>query len=102
MDVSKEDFQINVSSNVHNVTILCSTGFYSLVAQPAFTHIIPGFSAYLDTMVLTCFDKTYKVDTSNANVNDVFFLRIESHSKTAVRKSYCSLAQHSKEGINPR
>ena len=86
VDASKEDFQIDVSSNEHNVTILCATGFYSLVAQPAFTHIIPGFSAYLDTMVLTCFDKTYKVDSSNANVNDVFFFRIESHSKTAIGK----------------
>ena len=85
-DASKEDFEIDVSKNGHNVTILCSTGFYSLVAQPAFVHIFPGFSAYLDTLVLTCFDRTNKVDSLNANVNNVFFFRVESHSKNVVGK----------------
>ena len=75
-----------MSLNEHNVNLVCSNGFYSLVALPAFAHLNPGFSVYLDSLVLICYDMNNKVDSSNAIVNNVFFFRIESHSKTMLGK----------------
>ena len=85
-DTTKEDFDITVSPNEHNVNIVCSTGFYSVVALPAFAHLFSGFLVYLDSLVLICYDMNNKVDSSNATVNNVYFFRIENHSKTVLGK----------------
>ena len=85
-DASIDDFDIVVSPNEHNVTIFCSTGFYSLVAIPTFSSILVGSSFTVLGMTVSCYDITGKVDSSHANVNTVFFFRVTSDTKSSMAK----------------
>ena len=85
-DASIDDFEIVVSPNEHNVTIFCSTGFYSLVALPTFANIMIGSSFPVLSMTVSCYDITGKVDSSHANVNTVFFFRVSSDAKSSITK----------------
>ena len=85
-DASIDDFEIVVSPNEHNVTIYCSTGFYFLVAIPAFSDISVGSSFPVLSMTASCYDITGKVDSSHANVNTVFFFRVSNDAKSSIAK----------------
>ena len=78
-DTSKDDFEMSVSSNEHNVSILCSTGFYSVVAIPAFEKIDKDFTMSITNHTVTCVDVIKKLDKSNASVNSVLYFRVVNH-----------------------
>ena len=85
-DANLDDFEIVVSPTEHNVNIFCSTGFYSLVAIPAFSSISTHFSATVAGMSVSCYEITSKNDGAEAVVNTVYFFRLGTKSKSSVAK----------------
>ena len=75
-DANKIDFELSVSPNEHSVSIICSTGSYSLIVIPTFSTITKGCSLTIDDSVVDCYDVINKVDKSNAIVNTVYFFRV--------------------------
>ena len=71
-DTNIDDFEIVVSPSEHNVTIHCSTGFYSMVTVPAFSAISINSSVSAGDFNVVCYDIIAKNDGSNAGVNSVF------------------------------
>ena len=85
-DANNEDFEIVVSPNEHNVNILCSTGFYSIVVTPAFSTFSTNFSALVAGVNITCYDITKKKDGTDASVYTVYFFRLGTNSKNSIAK----------------
>ena len=69
------DFEITVSPAEQSVSILCSTGSYSLVAVPVFAQTYVGSTQQVGDISIYCYDITGKVDTSGASVTAVIFYR---------------------------
>ena len=83
-DALLSDFDISVSPTEQSVSFLCSTGFYSLVAIPAFSHINVGFRHQVLNITLYCYDITGKIDDVGASVNAVIFFRLSSSDKSSI------------------
>ena len=67
------DFEITVSPAEQSVSILCSTGSYSLVAVPVFAQTYVGSTQQVGDISIYCYDITGKVDTSGASVTAVIY-----------------------------
>ena len=76
-------FSITVSPTEQSVSILCSTGFYALVAVPALSSITIGSKRQVAGVALFCNDITGKVDYIGATVNAVIHLRYSSSDPTS-------------------
>lgn len=76
------DFTITVSPTEQSVSIICSTGFYTLVAVPAFSSSSVGSSHHVAGITMHCYDVTGKIDDVGANVNAVIFYRFTRPDKT--------------------
>ena len=69
------DFDITVSPAEHSVSIICSTGFYTLVAIPAFSHTTIGTTNIVGDIMVHCYDIAGKVDDVGSTVNARMFYR---------------------------
>ena len=78
------DFEIVVSPNEQNVNIICSTGFYSLVALPAFSHIAVGYSRVVAGVSVYCHDIIGKHDGTDAKVNTLYQFRLHAPDKSTI------------------
>ena len=85
-DASIDDIEIVVSPTEHNVTILCSTGFYTLVVMPTFSSVSSITSTSNAGYTISCYDITEKIDGSNASVNKVYFFRVSAKDKNISAK----------------
>ena len=82
-DGDLEDFNIIVSPTEQSVSIVCSTGFYSLVAVPALANITVGSKQMVAGVMLFCNDITGKVDDIGSTVNAVVHLRYSSPDQSS-------------------
>ena len=73
------DFEIVVSPTEQSVSILCSTGFYTLVAVPSFAHTSVGTTHQVGDINMYCYDITGKIDDVGATVNAVIFYRMTNN-----------------------
>ena len=85
------DFEIVVSPTEQSVSILCSTGFYTLVAVPAFTNTRVGTTHQVGDFTIHCYDVTGKIDDIGAAVNAVIFYRF---TKTSDKTSAGGVTVH--------
>ena len=83
-DALINDFEIVVSPNKQNINIMCSTGFYSLIAVPAFSDIAVGFSRVVAGISVYCHDIVGKHDSTDANVNTLFQFRLLAPDKSSI------------------
>jgi hypothetical protein len=74
------DFTITVSPTEQLVSILCSTGFYTLVAVPVFSRSSVGSTHHVAGITMHCYDVTGGIDDVGANVNAVIFYRFTNSS----------------------
>ena len=82
-DANIPDLDITVSPVAHNVTLKCSTGFYTEVVLPTFTEICsPGSVCPVSGVLITCSGITGRTDDGNSNVTAVltFSLNYEDGS----------------------
>ena len=56
------DFEITVSNKEHSVSVLCSTGFYTLVAVPAFSNTRVGTTHHVGNITMYCYDTAVRID----------------------------------------
>ena len=75
-----KDFDITVSPAEHSVSIICSTGFYSLVAIPAFAQTTIGTTNTVGNIMVHCYDISGKVDDVGSTVNARIFYRFTRKS----------------------
>ena len=77
-------YTITVSPTCQNVSVQCSTGFYSQVAVPSFRDIKIGTSFCVECdfgdITVSCFDIAGEVDNTKADVKAVIFLRLSTTS----------------------
>ena len=83
-DALKNDFEVSVSPTEQSVSVLCSTGFYSLVAVPSFASIKVGFKDIIAGVTIYCYDITGNIDDIGANINAVIFFRLSNHHQASI------------------
>ena len=54
LDTRLEDYEISVRPIAHNVTIKCSTGFYTQLVLPSFTSITLQYYNQVDGVIIRC------------------------------------------------
>ena len=79
-DSQHADFEITVSPAEQSVSILCSTGSYTLVAVPAFAQTVVGSTQHVGDIAMYCYDVHGKIDDIGASVVAVFFYRFTRSS----------------------
>ena len=77
------DFNITVSPTEQSISIICSTGFYTLVAVPVLSSITVGSKHQIAGVTLFCNDITGKVDDVGSTVNAVVHLRYSSPDQSS-------------------
>ena len=82
-DALLTDFNITVSPTEQSVSVMCSTGFYTLVAVPSFSNIMVGSKTHIAGVTLFCNDITGKIDDVGANVNAVIHFRYSTPDQTS-------------------
>ena len=70
-DTKIDDFDITVSPIAHNVTIKCSTGFYTKVALPTFTGMSLHYKCIVNGVEIQCIKIDGQVDETGATVTDL-------------------------------
>ena len=82
-DALLTDFNITVSPTEQSVSVMCSTGFYALVAVPALSSITVGSKHHIADVILFCNDITGKIDDIGANVNAVIHFRYTNSDQSS-------------------
>jgi hypothetical protein len=82
-DALLADFNITVSPTEQSVSIMCSTGFYALVAVPALSSITVGSKLHIADIILFCNDITGKIDDIGATVNAVIHFRYTNSDQSS-------------------
>ena len=62
------------------MSLLCSTGFYTLVAIPALAQTTVGTTHQVASITLYCYDVTGKIDNVDQAVNALVFYRLTNAS----------------------
>ena len=65
------------------MSVMCSTGFYALVAVPALSSITVGSKHHIADVILFCNDITGKIDDIGANVNAVIHFRYTNSDQSS-------------------
>ena len=74
------DFEIVVSPTAQSVSVICSTGFYTLVAIPALVNTRVGTTQQVAGFTMYCYDITGKIDDIGAAINAVIFFRLTNNT----------------------
>ena len=69
-----------MSPTAQSVSVICSTGFYTLVAIPALVHTRVGTTHNVAGFTMYCYDVTGKIDDVGATINAVIFFRITNNT----------------------
>ena len=83
-DTLLTNFEIVVSPSQENINIQCNSGFYSQVLRPCLQDIRKGTEFLVNDhgVIVECMDTTNKVDKSGTLVNNVFFLRLWTKTRS--------------------
>ena len=82
-DARLPDFDITVSPTEQSVSVVCSTGSYTLVVIPALSTISVGSRINVDNVALYCNDIVGKVDDVGAAVNAVIHFRFSTSDQAS-------------------